>query len=70
MKICRDCDYSVPIDGDPNGTLECRRHSIRAVGLDEDGFLVSAFPACDPTMWCGDWAYTPKLNVDLSILEP
>ena len=20
MKICRDCDYSVPIDGDPNGT--------------------------------------------------
>ena len=64
MRTCRDCDYSVAIEGDEEGALECRRHSITAVGLDEDGFLVSAFPACEPTMWCGDWAHTNRLGYD------
>lgn len=27
MKCCGNCDYGVPIDGDPDGTLECRRIS-------------------------------------------
>ena len=62
MRICRDCDFSVPIDGDPDGNLECRRHAP-ATGFIDDGCLVSAFPPVEPTMWCGDWQYTPKVRI-------
>ena len=65
MNTCRTCDYSEPIDGDADGLLECRRHAIRAIGLDDDGDLISAFPTCEPSMWCGDFAYTAKLNLCL-----
>lgn len=55
MKLCIDCDFSVAIEGDADGMLECHRHAIRAVGLDEDGDVVSAFPVCEPDMWCGEF---------------
>ena len=53
--ICRDCDWSVPIEHDPDGYLECRRHSIQIAGIDSDGTLVSAFPVTEETAWCGDF---------------
>ena len=62
MRTCKDCDYSVAIEGE-EGVLECRRHAISAVGMDEDGYVVSAFPGCDPYMWCGDFEYTANLEV-------
>lgn len=55
MKLCIDCDYSVKLEGDAGGLLECHRHAIRAVGLDDDGDVVSAFPVCEPDMWCGEF---------------
>jgi len=61
MKTCGECDYSVAIEGE-DGILECRRHAISAIGMDEDGCLVSAFPACEPYMWCGDFKRTAKLG--------
>ena len=61
MGCCKDCDYSVAIEGEAD-ILECRRHAITAVGLDEDGAVVSAFPGCEPYMWCGDFHYTVKLG--------
>lgn len=61
MRACKDCDYSVAIEGEEE-TLECRRHAITAVGMDEDGYVVSAFPGCDPYMWCGDYNHTVKLG--------
>ena len=61
MRICKDCDYSVAVEGE-DGVLECRRHAISVVGMDEDGSVVSAFPGCDPYMWCGDFEYTVRLD--------
>lgn len=52
MRICRDCYYSVPIDGEVD-LLECRRYPPVA-GFVEDG-VATAFPACEPTTWCGEW---------------
>ena len=48
---CGSCDYSVAIEGSQDGLLECRRRSICAVGIDEDGDVVSAFPVCESDMW-------------------
>ena len=59
---CKKCDYSVAIEGDESGLLECHRHSIVAVGLDDDGAVVSSFPACEPYMWCGEFERAPKLD--------
>lgn len=63
MNVCGTCDYSVAIEGDTDGLLECRRHAIQVIGVDDDGCPISAFPVCEPSMWCGDFAYTAKLNV-------
>lgn len=57
MKCCKDCDYSVAVEGEYE-MLECHRHAITAVGIDEDGAVVCVFPACEPTMWCGDFEQT------------
>lgn len=62
MKRCIDCDYSVKLEGDEYGLLECHRHAISAVGIDEDGSVVSAFPACEPYMWCGEYERTFKYD--------
>ena len=59
---CFECDYSVAIEGDDEGLLECHRHAITAVGLDDEGAVVSAFPGCEPYMWCGDFKKTAKLD--------
>ena len=63
MRTCASCDYSLPIEGDADGLLECRRHAIRVIGIDDDGDAISAFPVCEPSMWCGDWEYTAKVNI-------
>lgn len=62
MKCCSNCDYGIAVEGEGDDFLECHRHAITAVGLDEDGEVVCAFPCCEPTMWCGDWARTTKLS--------
>lgn len=59
---CAMCKFSVKIEGDPNDYFECHRHAIQAVGLDGDGDVVSAFPVCEPTMWCGEHERTVRLN--------
>ena len=64
MGICLDCVYSVAIEGDEDGLLECHRHSVCAFGLDESGSAVSGSPACEPTMWYGDWERTNRLGYD------
>ena len=61
MRSCASCDYSCPIDGDV--LLECHRHAIRVIGVDDDGYPISAFPVCEPSMWCGDYEYTVRLNI-------
>ena len=62
MGSCGSCDYSVPVEGDAEGLLECHRHAIRVVGVDDEGCAISAFPVCEPGMWCGDFRYTVKLD--------
>ena len=62
MRTCSTCDFAIKIEGDTDGLLECHRNAIRAVGLDEDGAVVSAFPACEPDMWCGEYAQTFTLG--------
>lgn len=57
MRTCGTCGFGVKLEGDANGLLECHRHAIRAVGIDENGDVVSAFPACEPDMWCGEHEY-------------
>lgn len=67
---CETCDYSIPIEGDPDGYLECHRHAIQAVGIDaEDGSVVSAFPVTEPTLWCGDWKFTAKVSINADFYE-
>ena len=51
---CAMCKFSIQVEGDPSGYLECHRHAICAVGIDCDGDVVSAFPVCEPSMWCGE----------------
>ena len=62
IRSCGSCDYSVAIEGSPDGLLECRRRAIRAVGIDEGGDVVSAFPVCEPDMWCGEYYREIRLN--------
>lgn len=62
MEVCELCRYSVKVEGDPNGYLECHRHAIAAVGIDDDGEVVSAFPVCEPGMWCGEFQRVPRVN--------
>ena len=50
MNVCGTCDYSVAIEGDADGLLECRRHAIQVIGVDDDGCPISAFPVCEPSM--------------------
>ena len=61
IKTCASCDYSVPIEGE-DGMLECRRRSIEAVGIDEEGAILCTFPSCEPSMWCGDYKHTIRLS--------
>ena len=60
MRTCGSCDFAMKLEGDADGLLECHRHAIRAVGVDEDGDVVSAFPACEPDMWCGEYERASK----------
>ena len=64
MRTCTECDFGVAIEGDEEGLLECRRHPPR-VGIYEDGTIVTAFPICDPYLWCGD--FEQSFDVTLSI---
>jgi len=61
MKVCSTCKYSVVIEDDPT-MLECRRHAICPVGVDDEGFIVFSFPVCDPYMWCGDYERASQLR--------
>ena len=54
MISCGSCRYSVALEGEPY-LMDCRRRSVQLVGLDEYGTAVSAFPTCEPDMWCGDY---------------
>lgn len=62
MRTCASCDFSVPIEGDEDGLLECRRHAVQAVGIDEDGAILCTFPSCEPTMWCGDYEHSADFD--------
>ena len=66
MNTCSTCDYSVPIEGNADGLLECRRHAIKVVGVGEGGEPISAFPVTEPSLWCGDWEYTADIRVVVS----
>lgn len=61
---CAMCRFSVKIEGDPSDYLECRRHAIQIAGIDGDGDAVSAFPVCEPGMWCGEHEIMRVLDLE------
>ena len=53
MRACGTCSCAVKREDD--GLLECRRHAIRVVGIDEDGDPVCCFPVVAEDEFCMEW---------------
>ena len=54
MESCQSCKYAVKVEA-LREIMECHRNPSQVAGINEDGDIVSSFPAVDGSEWCGEY---------------